>query len=283
MQGNPKQINIDTENIVTTDFIRVLFIGDIVGKSGRFAVRDLLGQLKDQYKPEFVIANGENAAHGIGITEDIADFLFDCGIDVLTSGNHIWDQRSIIDHIKNEKRLLRPANYSPSAPGSGYGIFNSAAGRNIAVINLEGRVFMKGLIDSPFVIGKNIIENIRNDNDCDAIIVDFHAEATSEKEALAFYFDGDISAFIGTHTHVQTNDAMILPKGTSYITDVGMVGSKFSVIGAQKDIAINKYLTGMPAKFIPEEKNIILNAVLVTIDPLSKLSKDIRKIFIDFS
>ncbi len=282
MQDNPKRINnIDTENTGTANFIRVLFIGDVVGKSGRFVLKNLLGQLKDEYKPEFVIVNGENAAHGIGITKDIADFLFDCGIDVLTSGNHIWDQKSIIDHIKKEKRLLRPANYSPLAPGSGYGIFTSAAGRNIAVINLEGRIFMKGLIDSPFVVGKNIIENIRND--CDAIIVDFHAEATSEKEALAFYFDGDISAFIGTHTHVQTNDAMILPKGTSYITDVGMVGSKFSVIGAQKDIAINKYLTGMPAKFIPEEKNIVLNAVLVTIDPLSKLSKDIRKIFIDFS
>lgn len=259
--------------------IKILFIGDIIGKPGRLTVKGLIGDLASKYEPEFIIANGENAAHGMGITPDIAEFILGLGIDVITSGNHIWDQKSIIPYIAGQPKLLRPANYSPLVPGSGYGIFDSRSGRKIGVINLEGRVFMKGLTESPFTVAKDIIKKIYDSSD--AIIIDFHAEATSEKEALALYLDGEVSALFGTHTHVQTNDDMILPKGTAYITDVGMVGSKYSVVGTNKDIAIKRYLTGMPDKFIPEEKNIMLNGVLVVVDKTTKLSKDIQKIYID--
>ncbi len=259
--------------------IKILFIGDIIGKPGRLAVKGLLSNLVSKYEPEFIIANGENAAHGMGITPDVADFIFSLGIDVITSGNHIWDQKSIIPYIAGQHKLLRPANYSPLVPGVGYGIFNSRFERKIGVVNLEGRVFMKGLTESPFTAAKDVIEKISGHSD--AIIIDFHAEATSEKEALALYLDGEVSALVGTHTHVQTNDNMILPKGTAYITDVGMVGSKYSVVGTNKDIAIKKYLTGMPEKFIPEENNIVLNAVQVIVDKKTKLSKNIQKIYID--
>jgi hypothetical protein len=261
------------------DDINILFIGDIIGKPGRLAVKDLIGGLIGRFKPEFIIANGENAAHGMGITPDIAVFLFGLGIDVITSGNHIWDQKSIIPYIGGANNLLRPANYSSMAPGKGYGVFTSNLGRKIAVINLEGRVFMKGLSESPFKVAKDIINEISVQ--ADAIIIDFHAEATSEKEALALYLDGEISALFGTHTHVQTNDDMILPGGTAYITDAGMVGSKYSVLGTNKDIAIRRYLSGMPERFIPEENNIVLNAVHVTVDRKTKLSKNIQKICVN--
>ncbi len=261
------------------DDIGILFIGDIIGKPGRLAVNALIRRLTEMYKPEFVIANGENSAHGMGITPDIAGFLFALGIDVITTGNHIWDQKTIIPYMHKEPKLLRPANYPSSVPGKGYGIFLSKSGKRIGVINLEGRVFMKGLAESPFTVAEDIIKEIGSETD--ALIIDFHAEATSEKEALALYLDGEISALLGTHTHVQTNDDMILPKGTAYITDVGMVGSKYSVLGTNKDIAIRRYLTGMPEKFIPEENNIVLNAVSVTVDKKTKLSKNIQKIRVD--
>ena len=261
------------------DDINILFIGDIIGKPGRLAVKSLIRGLTEKYKPELIIANGENAAHGMGITPDIAGFLFDLDIDVITTGNHIWDQKTIIPYINTQHRLLRPANYSSLVPGEGYGVFDSKSGRKIAVINLEGRVFMKGLSESPFTVAKDIIKAVCGE--ADAIVIDFHAEATSEKEALALYLDGSISAFLGTHTHVQTNDDMILPKGTAYITDVGMVGSKYSVLGTNKDIAIKRYLTGMPEKFIPEENDVVLNAVSITVDKKTKLSKNIQKIRID--
>jgi hypothetical protein len=258
---------------------KILFIGDIIGKPGRIGVQNSLNRLIERYKPDFIIANGENAAHGMGINPKIAQFLFSLGIDVLTSGNHIWDQKQIIEYLPSEGRLLRPANYPAGVPGAGYGIFLSKTGSKICVINLEGRVFMKALIDSPFIAAKAIIEEIKEKSD--AIIIDFHAEATSEKEALGFYLDGKISALIGTHTHVQTNDDIILPKGTAYISDAGMVGSRYSVLGTQKDIAVNKYLTNMPAKFVPEENSIMLNGVFITLDAETKLSKSIEKINID--
>jgi hypothetical protein len=265
--------------LLNNDEINILFIGDIIGKPGRSAVKSLIGSLIDKYNPEFIIANGENAAHGMGITPAIADFILNLGIDVITTGNHIWDQKSIIPYINNQFRLLRPANYPPLSPGKGYGIFDSKFNRKIAVVNLEGRVFMKALSDSPFAAAKGIIQEIRDKSD--AVIIDFHAEATSEKEALALYLDGEVSALLGTHTHVQTNDDIILPKGTAYITDAGMVGSKYSVLGTNKDIAIRRYLTGIPERFEPEENDIVLNAVAVTIDKKTKLSKNIEKIRIN--
>ena len=259
--------------------IKIIFIGDIIGKPGRMAVESLLQRLKDRYNPEFIIANGENAAHGMGITPEIADSLLGMGIDVLTTGNHIWDQKTVIPYIGRQPRLLRPANYPQLAPGKGYGVFSSKAGRKIGVINLEGRVFMKGIEDSPFSAAKDIIKEIHGETD--AIVIDFHAEATSEKEALALYLDGEISAMIGTHTHVQTNDDMILPKGTAYISDAGMVGSRYSVLGTNKDAAIRRFLTGVPEKFIPEEKNIALNAVFINVDKETGLSTGIQKIYIN--
>lgn len=265
--------------MLNNDEINILFIGDIIGKPGRSAVKSLIGSLIAEYKPEFIIANGENAAHGMGIAPAVADFIFNLGVDVITTGNHIWDQKSIIPYINNQFRLLRPANYPPLSPGKGYGIFDSKFNRKIAVINLEGRVFMKGFSESPFTVAKDIIKEVYNE--VDAVVIDFHAEATSEKEALALYLDGEISALLGTHTHVQTNDDMILPKGTAYITDVGMVGSKYSVLGTNKDIAIKRYLTGMPEKFIPEANDIVLNAVSITVEKKTKLSKNIQKIRID--
>ena len=265
--------------MLNNDEINILFIGDIIGKPGRLAVKSLISSLIDKYNPEFIIANGENAAHGMGITPAIADFILNLGIDVITTGNHIWDQKSIIPYISAQLRLLRPANYSSAAPGRGYGVYESKLNSKIAVINLEGRVFMKALSDSPFPAAKNIIKEVSEKSD--AIIIDFHAEATSEKEALALYLDGEVSAFLGTHTHVQTNDDVIMPKGTAYITDVGMVGSKYSVLGTKKDIAINRYLTGVPERFVPEENDIALNAVAVTIDKKTKLSKNIEKIRIN--
>jgi metallophosphoesterase (TIGR00282 family) len=265
--------------LLNNNEINILFIGDIIGKPGRLAVKSLIGSLIDKYNPEFIIANGENAAHGMGITPDVADFLFNLDIDVITTGNHIWDQKNIIPYINNHERLLRPANYPSLSHGKGFGIFDSKFNRKIAVVNLEGRVFMKALSDSPFTVAKDIIKEVRDKSD--AIIIDFHAEATSEKEALALYLDGEVSAFLGTHTHVQTNDDIILPKGTAYITDVGMVGSKYSVLGTNKEIAIRRYLTGIPERFEPEENDIALNGVAVTIDKKTKLSKNIEKIRIN--
>lgn len=259
--------------------IRILFIGDVIGRPGRDKLKEHIDGLTSEYRPEFIVVNGENSAHGMGITPDIARFILGLGVDVITTGNHIWDQKSIIPYIAEQPRLLRPANYSALVPGAGYGIFNSRFNNKIGVINLEGRVFMKGITESPFNVAKSIADSMHDS--ADAILIDFHAEATSEKEALALYLDGAVSALLGTHAHVQTNDAVILPKGTAYITDVGMVGSKYSVVGTNKDIAIERYLTGMPNKFVPEEKDIIINAVLVVVDKKTKLSKDIQKIYID--
>lgn len=262
------------------DDIKIIFIGDIIGKPGRLAVKSLMGSLRDLYAPEFVIVNGENSAHGMGITPDIANFLFNLGIDVITTGNHIWDQKNIMPYIANEARLLRPANYPSLSPGAGFGVFVSSAGNRIGVINLEGRVFMKGLCDSPFVKTREIIDRINRETD--AVIVDFHAEATSEKEAFALHFDGEISAVLGTHTHVQTNDETILPKGTAYISDVGMVGSKYSVLGMNKESAINRFLTGIPERFLPEAGNVVLNGVFVSIDGKTKMAREIKKIRINY-
>lgn len=269
------------QNDDAADIVGILFIGDIIGKPGRTALKNTMSGLVSEYAPDFIIANGENSAHGMGITPDTAKFLFSLGIDVLTTGNHVWDQKSILPYIAVENRLLRPANYSKSAPGNGYGVFETKNKTRVAVINLEGRVFMKGFPDSPFTIADEIIGRVKDEGGAGAVIIDFHAEATSEKEALAFHLDGKISALIGTHTHVQTNDEIIFPGGTAYITDAGMVGSKYSVLGTDKNIAVRKYLTGMPEKFSPEEKNIVLNAVFIKINKETNMAVSIKKIRMD--
>ncbi|RYD05399.1 hypothetical protein N752_08630 [Desulforamulus aquiferis] len=207
--------------------MRFLMIGDIVGNPGRRAIIDNLNYLRSELRVNFVIANGENAAGGHGITKDIAKQLFTAGIDVFTMGNHVWNKKEIIDYIDKEKRLLRPANYPPGTPGLGYNIYNSPCGNKIAVINISGRVFMQEL-DCPFRTISQILEEINGK--AKIIVVDFHAEATSEKMAMGWFLDGKVSAICGTHTHVQTADERILPNGSAYITDIGMTGPRDSVI-----------------------------------------------------
>lgn len=227
--------------------MRILMLGDITSRPGRRAVNEMLHKIILENNIDFVIANGENAAGGNGITREIADELFLAGIDVLTMGNHVWDKKEIFAFIDKESRILRPANYPPGTPGTGWGVFRLKNNQKIGIISLAGRVFMSEQLDCPFRTLENII-NVLN-KETRNIIVDFHAEATSEKQALSWYFDGQISAVCGTHTHVLTGDARILPRGTAYITDLGMTGPYNSVLGVKPDIVIRKFLTQLPQKF----------------------------------
>lgn len=246
--------------------VKVLFIADIVGKPGRQAVSDELHRLVDRYTIDVVIANGENAAGGFGITEEVARELYGCGIHLLTSGNHIWDKKESLDFVNREERLIRPANYPPGAPGQGSAIIRSASGIQIGVLNLEGRVFMNAL-DCPFRVAEKEIEKLKEITP--VVIVDFHAEATSEKMALGAFLDGKASAVLGTHTHVQTADQRLLPGGTAYITDVGMTGSFDSVIGIRKELAVEKFLSQLPVRFEVAKKDIRMNCVALEIDEYS--------------
>ena len=244
--------------------MKVLFIGDVVGGPGRAAVKALLPRIIERYKTDFVIANGENAAGGFGITESVGRELFASGIDVLTSGNHIWDKKEAIQYIVKEDRLLRPLNYPPGDPGSGSIVARRSGpagpGQPVAVINLQGRVFMPAL-DCPFRTALAEVERLREQTP--VIIVDFHAEATSEKIAMGYFLDGKVSAVIGTHTHVQTADEKILPGGTAYITDAGMTGPADSVIGVRKEQIVEKFLTQMPTRFEIPAGPALFSAVIV--------------------
>jgi metallophosphoesterase (TIGR00282 family) len=243
--------------------MRILFVGDIIGKSGRQALKALLPNLTDKYKTDVVIANGENAAAGFGITETTAAEIFACGVDVITTGNHVWDKKEALSYLSREPRILRPINYPPGVPGEGSIILGPVRKTEIAIINVAGRVFMNSL-DCPFRTVKTALDKISER--VKIVIIDFHAEATSEKIAFGHYFDGRVSAIVGTHTHVQTADERILPKRTAYISDVGMTGPVDSVIGIEKEQIIDKFLTGMPRKFDVAEGKSILCAVVVDID-----------------
>jgi metallophosphoesterase (TIGR00282 family) len=255
--------------------VKLLFIGDIIGKPGRQAVSRELHRLVDRYMVDLVIANGENAAGGFGITEETANDLYKCGIDVLTSGNHIWDKKESFPFVNREERLLRPANYPEGAPGRGSGLFTTAGGARVAVLNLEGRVFMNNL-ECPFRTADREIARLQMETPI--ILVDFHAEATSEKTSLGWYLDGRVSALIGTHTHIQTADERILPGGTAYLTDAGMTGSTDSVIGVRKEEAITKFLSQLPTKFEVAKNNLRLNAVAVTVDEVSGNAVSVERI-----
>ncbi|TKJ31924.1 metallophosphoesterase [bacterium (candidate division B38) B3_B38] len=255
--------------------MNILFIGDIMGRPGREYLQEYFHYLIVHYQIDFSIANIENAAGGFGLTPEIAERLFSLGLNVLTSGNHIWDRKEIVDYIKKEKRLLRPANYPPSIPGSGSYVGTSRHGVKVGVINLSGRIFMKSL-DCPFQVSKREITEVKRYTN--NIIVDFHGEATSEKVAMGWYLDGEVSAVIGTHTHVQTSDERILPQGTAYITDVGMTGSFDSVIGITKEVAIKRFLTQMPIRFSVAKNDKKVSAVILTIDDYSGRALDIRRI-----
>jgi 2',3'-cyclic-nucleotide 2'-phosphodiesterase len=248
--------------------LNILFIGDIFGRPGRTIVKDRLPALVKQHSVHLVIANGENAAAGFGITPALADELFEFGIDVMTTGNHVWDKREIIEYFhmaegnphSPARRLLRPANFPAGMPG--WGIYEGRKnGVAYAVVNLQGRVFM-GASDDPFRVADRLLEQIK----AKVIFVDFHAEATSEKAAFGWYVDGRVTAVVGTHTHVPTADEIVLPKGTAYITDVGMTGPYDSVIGVRKEAVVDKFLSGMPARFEAASGDVRLCAVLVECD-----------------
>ncbi|MGB8951837.1 MAG: TIGR00282 family metallophosphoesterase [Candidatus Aminicenantales bacterium] len=253
--------------------IGVLFLGDIIGRPGRNALKRYLPRLVQKYSPSFVIANGENAAGGMGMTQEIGKELL-AQINVLTSGNHIWDKKEALLYLEQEPRLLRPANYPPQNPGKGVFIGKDSQDRTLAVLNLQGRVFMEP-IDCPFRGADEALKTLKKMTA--VVIVDFHAEATSEKQALGWYLDGKVSAVIGTHTHVPTADERILPDGTAFLTDVGMVGGLNSVIGIRKDLALNRFLTARPQRFEPEKDGIFLSAVFIEIDEKSGKALSIQK------
>lgn len=244
--------------------MKIFFIGDIMGAPGRRAVAGLLHKVVDRYQIDLVVANGENASGGLGITPEVAEQLLQSGIDVLTSGNHIWKHKEIIPYLESSDRLLRPANYPPGTPGQGLTIVETAGGELAAVLNLEGRVFMNPLL-CPFRTADQELAALPPE--VKIILVDFHAEATSEKLALGWYLDGRASAVIGTHTHVQTADERILPGGLGYLTDAGMTGPFDGVIGMDRQVIIQRFLSQMPQKFKVASQQIQLQGVVLDIGP----------------
>ncbi len=255
--------------------IRLLFLGDIVGRPGRDLVRRGLQPLVTRHAVDFVIANVENAAAGFGVTPDIADDLLQTGIHVMTGGNHIWDKKEIVPYFAEQPRLIRPANFPAGAPGRGVCIGRSRQGVSVAVINLMGRVFMTAL-DDPFRVAEAEIDAVRRE--ARVIFVDFHAEATSEKIAMGWHLDGRVTAVVGTHTHVQTADERVLPRGTAYITDVGMTGPHDSVIGVERSAIITRFLTGRPQRFETATENPRLNGVIVDADEATGHALSINRV-----
>lgn len=255
--------------------MKILFIGDIVGSPGRKIVHDRLADILTQRGVDLCIANGENSASGFGITPRLAEELFASGVEVITGGNHIWDRKEILDFFPQEPRLLRPANFPNGAPGSGLFTGRAKNGASYAVLNLQGRTFMTPL-DDPFRTA--LAELARIPPDVKVIVVDMHAEATSEKQAMGWYLDGKVSAVIGTHTHVPTADFRVLPGGTAYITDVGMTGPHDSVIGMEKHGILQKFLDGMPARFAVAEGDVQMNTVLLDVDESSGRARSIDRL-----
>lgn len=246
--------------------MKILFIGDIVGSPGREAIKKLIGPLKQDLEIDFVIANAENASGGSGITSKVADELFSYGVDALTSGDHIWKKTEIFELINREERILRPLNFPSGAPGRGAAVFKAKNDLKVGVINVNGRVFMEAL-ECPFKTALAASEELAKETKI--IIVDIHAEATSEKVALGWYLDGKVSAVLGTHTHIQTADEKILPKGTAYLTDAGMTGPYDSVIGRRVEDVLTRFLSSIPVRFEVAQENIQLHGALVEIDEKS--------------
>ena len=255
--------------------MNVVFIGDIVGRPGRETVRRMMPWVRETYRPHVVIANGENAAGGRGITAAIAHELFEAGVHGITMGNHTWDQREIFDFIDNEPRLVRPANLPPGTPGRGFSVIR-ASGKELVIVNLIGRTFLPPA-ECPFRTVDAILGELKDGRKC--VLVDFHAEATSEKIAMGWHLDGRVSVVLGTHTHVQTVDSRILPGGTAYVTDVGMTGPRDGVLGMKRDQVLRKFLTGLPSRFEVEEGGKWqFNALFVEIDETTGFASDVRLI-----
>jgi len=241
--------------------MRVLFIGDVVGKPGRAGLARAMPELRERHSPDLVIANGENAAGGLGITEKTAGELFDAGVDVLTMGNHVYKHRDAYEYLDREKRIVRPANYPASNPGRGHAVVE-AAGRRVGVINLSGAMYLT-VARYPFPAADELVERV--DGEADAIIVDFHCELTSEKVAMGWHLDGRVAAVLGTHTHVPTADARVLDGGTAYISDVGMTGSRAGIIGVKRHQALEAFRTQMPIRFETADEDVWINAVVVEV------------------
>lgn len=255
--------------------MNILFIGDIVGSPGREAVRKLVPLLRKEFALDFVIANAENAAGGSGITPQVAEELWGVGVDVLTSGDHIWKKRDIFDIINTSQRVLRPLNFPEGAPGSGYGVYTTQSGLKVGVINVQGRVFMQAL-ECPFKAARLAADTLQKETR--VIILDIHAEATSEKVALGWYLDGLASAVLGTHTHVQTADEKVLPQGCAYITDAGMTGPLDSVIGRRIEDVLERFITAVPVRFEVAQDNIQLQGVVLDIDENTGKARSIVRI-----
>ena len=263
--------------------MKILFIGDIVGEPGRRAVKELLPRLREQHALDFVIANGENSAGGNGITPKIAGEIFSAGVDVITSGDHLWDQKEVLELLANENRFLRPLNYPAGVPGHGSGIFeikNPTAKTQgavlIGVLNAQGRTFMQPPLDNPFSTAADEVKKLRERTKL--IFVDFHAEATSEKIAFARFLDGQVSAVVGTHTHVQTADEQIFPGGTAYLSDAGFTGPHDSVLGREIEPVIKRFLTGMPQRFEVAKNRVLLHGAVIEIDEASGRAVKIQRL-----
>lgn len=255
--------------------MNILFIGDIIGKYGRKICSQLLPDLKTEYSPDLVIVNGENSAHGYGITEKVYKELLEMGMDVITMGNHMWDKKELVKNIDKLPNVIRPANYPPQVPGKDH-LIHDVKGTRVGVLNLVGRVFMHAL-DCPFRAADQLVSKIKKQTNI--ILVDMHAEATSEKCAMGWFLDGKVSAVLGTHTHVMTADERILPQGTAFISDIGMVGAHDSIIGMNKEQILKRFLTRMPEKFEPTEEGPgLFNAVFLKIDPATGKAKEIKRI-----
>jgi 2',3'-cyclic-nucleotide 2'-phosphodiesterase len=260
--------------------VKILFVGDITGRPGRISLGSYLNECRRKgLQYDFVIANVENAAGGFGLTKEISQKISAYGVDCQTSGNHIWDRKEIQSYFDAEPRLLRPANYPPGTPGLGYNIYQASNGENVAVINLQGRIFMTN-IDCPFRAADRIISEISKTTKL--IFIDFHAEATSEKQALGWYLDGRVSGIFGTHTHVQTADEKILPGGTAYITDAGMSGPYASVIGVQVSDALYRIMSGLPNRFNLATDDVRMAAVSVEVNPATGKASSIERIMYHF-
>jgi 2',3'-cyclic-nucleotide 2'-phosphodiesterase len=255
------------------DDFRILFVADVFGRPGRAAVAALLPGLRAEVEPHLTIVNGENSAGGFGITAATAGELRASGADVITTGNHVWDQKQFVEEITQVERVLRPCNYPPGAPGAG-ALVVEADGEEVVVMNLQGRIFLPDL-DDPFRAADRVLAAHPHFK---IVFCDMHAEATSEKTAMGWYLDGRVSAVVGTHTHIATADARVLPGGTAYVTDVGMVGPRDSVIGVQKEAALRRFLTGMPHRFETASGVVTFNSVLVTISRRTGRATSIQRI-----
>jgi 2',3'-cyclic-nucleotide 2'-phosphodiesterase len=254
--------------------MKVALIGDVNGRAGRQALQTCLPRLIAERQIDFAVANVENVADGFGVTPDLAERLLECGLDCMTSGNHIWDKPEVLDYLPTQPRLLRPLNYPETSPGAGMYVGATPGGVPVAVVNLMGRVFMPPC-DNPFAVIEKRLEAVRGR--AKVILIDMHAEATSEKAAMGWFLDGKVSAVVGTHTHIQTADETVLPGGTAYITDLGMTGPYDSVIGIDKDLALRKFLTGLPVRFSIARRDPRMCGVLLDVDETTGRARSIER------